>query len=629
MSELYNSKNVPTFDSLNEDNVFRTTNDHAGELVNQHLNRFRDAVKDQMVDREMSRSELTGSAAMAMVSAFTKASDTKRAYSQSLKHVQKYYLVDALLNLVADETLVADIMTGEIVHLQSPRKEVDDELKLLQRRLNLDQIFEDITLDLLSYGDYTLSMDLDPEEGVVAISDDVQQENIVALYRHGLPEKYLVRETNRILIKPASTHLHFALGRSKLRIDLGEEFGVKDKDLEALKKKLPSYIRVGRPLLHGVQSKLKELQLLESLVPASKLHQLSTGSIVGVSVPPQTEPKEAFAISRRYEQLLNNKTSLDKRSGDLSDVGSILSTAGRTKCVPVLGDKGNLQTVDVKENRTADDMLSNIRDNRATICATIGVPPELLFGSESSESKGEFLKRHARYLRKIKSIQAALANGAKQLAMAHLLTKGIQVLPQDIHVVFRNEVVNIDELDKLEFADQVNSMVSDLWMFMTELNDSEQFNGRIDFEALSDWMRRQMALFGSNRSFILPLQESLNEQTQDKAQTQNAKQTSSASDATESDIPKDAILDEAIKLLASKLQEVAADVGDEINYEEVKVNKEHSEAAKTNNNSTQSEHATVVDETGTLNEVAQTPASAQAQAQAQAQQDNQDEEIQP
>ena len=575
MSELYDAKNVPTFDTINESGAFASTNDQAGDLVSQHLNKFRDAVKDQMADKEMDRAELGGSAAMAMVSAFTKAAETKRAYSQSLKDVQKYYLVDALLNLIADETLVTDIMTGEIVHLQSPSKEIDEELKILQRRLNIDQIFEDITLDLLSYGDYTLSMDLDPEEGVVAIGDDVAQENVVALYRHGLPEKFLVRETNRILIKPASSHLHFALGRSKLRIDLGQEFGVKDKDLENLKKKLPNYIRVGRPLLYGVQSKLKELQLLESLVPASKLHQLSTGSIVGVSVPAQTDPKEAFAISRRYEQLLNNKTALDKRSGDLADVGTILATAGRTKCVPVLGDKGNLQTVDVKENRTADDMLSNIRDNRATICATIGVPPELLYGSDSAESKGEFLKRHARYLRKIKSIQAALASGAKQLAMAHLLTKGIEALPQDIHVVFRNEVVNIDELDKLEFADQVNSMVSDLWMFMTELNDSEQFNGRIDFEALSDWMRRQMALFGSNRSFILPISEDLNEDDPDPKPTGKSRKSKNESvDATNADIPHDAVMSKAIELLAKKMQEAAADVGDDVSYDEVQANRE-------------------------------------------------------
>lgn len=575
MTNLYETKMPMQFDSIDSSEPMNeTVNVAAHDMANNHLSRFRDAIKDEITDRNMAREELTGSAAMAMVGAFTKAADTKREYAQSLGELSKYYLVDALMNLIADETLITDIMTGEIVQLQGVTKAIDDELKVLQRRLNVDQIVEDITLDLLKLGDYTLRMEMTSGEGVTSVTDNVTQENIVALYRHGLPEKFLIREKSKIRILPASTHLHFALGRSKLRIELGNEFGVEDADLEKLRNKLPNYVRVGRPLLYGVQSKLKELQLLEALVPASKLHQLSTGSLVGVSVPSQTDPKEAFAISRRYESLLNSKTALDKRSGTLADVGDILATAGRTKVVPVMGEKGNLQSIDVKENRAADDMLGSIRDIRSTICSTIGVPPELLFGSDSAESKGEFLKRHARYLRKIKSVQTALASGLKQLALAHLISMGHEVLPNDIHIVFRNEVVNIDELDKLEFADQVNMMVSDLWAFMNELNDSEQFKGRIDFEALSDWMRRQMALMGSNRSFIKPLDENLHESTyhdpypekrdfaakaESTKSTESPKSTESTT-GTDDGLRHDAIFQEAVKLLAAKMQELSEDV---------------------------------------------------------------------
>lgn len=515
MTNLYETKAAPAFDSLTPGTEALgesgESSGMAGALAARSLDSFRNAVRDEIVDRELGREELSGSAAMAMVGAFTKAAETKRAYAQSLGDLSKYYLVDALLNLIADETLIKDIMTGEIVELQGANKALDDELRVLQRRLNIDQMIEDVTLDLLKHGDYTLSMEMNSTDGVVAVSDDVKQENIVALYRHGMPEKFLIREKAKIRILSANTHLHFALGRSKLRIELGDEFNIHDKDLERLKAKLPNYIRVGRPLLYGVQSKLKELQLLEALVPASKLHQLSTGSLVGVSVPNQTDPKEAFQISRRYESLLNSKTALDKRTGTLADVGDILATAGRTKVVPVMGEKGNLQTLDVKESRVADDMLNSIRDIRATICSTIGVPPELLFGSDSPESKGEFLKRHARYLRKIKSVQSALSDGLKQLALAHLLSKGHDAMPQDIRVVFRNEVVNIDELDKLEFADSVSRMTSELWMFMQELDTSDQFSGRVDWDAMSEWMRRHLALMGSSRSFLKPVEEDLSE----------------------------------------------------------------------------------------------------------------------
>lgn len=497
-TNLYDTKQAVEFDKLTES----STHHREANFAKQSLFGFQAAVKEE-IEQRIAASNTDGAAALAMVSTFTKAASTKRDYSRTVEELSTYYLVDAMHSLICDEVLVADPEHGCIVNLHSSNKDVEAALSALQKEINLDQLCEDVTPDLLKYGDYTLRLIADAN-GVSEVIDDVTQNDVVALYRHGMPAKFLVREQERIRITPANSHLHFALGRNKLRVDLGDELGVSVRDKQHLATKmLPNYVRVGKPLLFGVQSKLKELQLLEALVPASKLHQLSTRSLVGVSIPSATEPKEAFNIARRYESLLNQKTTFNGEAQSLTTVGDIMATAGKAKVLPVFGDRGTLQGMDVPDTVNIDDLLACIRDIRAAVCASVGVPIELLFGGETLQSQGEFEKRHTRYLRKVKSIQGALANGLKQLAMTHLAKKGIQCSVQEIQVHFSRQGVSLEALDQLESTEQVLFSVSNLLAFMQDLDDSAHFQDKVDFKAVFEWIRRQLNMVGVLDPFLV------------------------------------------------------------------------------------------------------------------------------
>ena len=50
-------------------------------------------------------------------------------------------------------------------------------------------------------------------------------------------------------------------------------------------KNIPHFIRIGKSMIYPVLDKIKQLQLLEELVPATKLADLSSGTMVGVSIP--------------------------------------------------------------------------------------------------------------------------------------------------------------------------------------------------------------------------------------------------------------------------------------------------------------------------------------------------------
>lgn len=417
--------------------------------------------------------------------------------------IKSFYLIQGLLNALIEDSLTPDVTTGEIIQITSQNEKIAAELKLLQQLFDFDQIINDIVLDLCSYGEYTLRLKVEKDQGVVDIIDDLDQSRIVAFYQQGFPYRF-IRQTERdIEVYPAYKFAHFVYGRNKLRIKIENEFMEVGNFTDQFGNAYPAYARVGRPIMYGVLSKIKELMVLEQLIPASKLNQLLTGSLIGLSVPTSMSPDEGFKAARRYEQILNRHRGIDRTTGEITIV-DIISVAGKIRVLPQFGEKGQLSNInDVKENRTVDDLMGSIRDIREVVCTSIGFPPEILFGGEGGP-KSEFLKRYSRYLRKLKAVQHSISNGVLQIALAHLANRGIEAKIEDIQVIFRNELVNIDELEKLEFNDAIVSMVTNINRFVQELLENPAMDAIVDQEAYQAWLYRVFNTLGRDTNFIKP-----------------------------------------------------------------------------------------------------------------------------
>ncbi len=457
--------------------------------------------------------------ALALGAAFTKATQTKRQYLAKMDKLKAFYLVDAILGAIIEDALTPDISTGEVVEVTSPNSAINTKLKKLQKSLDFDQIIKDIAPDLVMNGEYTLAMEVD-KTGVTDIKDSVSQEKIVAFYEKGYPSQFLVEGKNDIIIAKPIEYAHFVMGEFKMRLKVSGFLD--EKKFKKVQDKLPSYARVGKPLFYGTASKITELQLLEALVPAAKLSEITRGSIVGVSVPGSTSPDKAFEIARKYEQIFNGSQGLDHVNGDIS-ITDVIAVAGRVKALPVFSDKGGIDPIgDAKNNRSVDDILGTINDLRNVICTSIGFPPELLFGGDS---KAELLKRYARYLRRLKSVQTALAMGIKQICLAHLMNeqaavdaaKGTKVTSinkdvedkkkvtiDDIDVRFRNELVNIDELEKLEYSDAMVSTMAQIFEFIETLANNESMAEILDADGVHTWLYSIFRLISPVYDIIVP-----------------------------------------------------------------------------------------------------------------------------
>jgi len=282
--------------------------------------------------------------------------------------------------------------------------------------------------------------------------------------------------------------IHFCIPGRKIKLKVEEEF------LKALgyEKKIDEYILMGKPLFWGCWDLLNSLYVLTVFYPVFAVQKLNASTILGVRVPREMPPEKAYQIARKYMELLNVNIAVD-RLGRVS-VADVIDTVGKYKVIPVFAEdeKGLLQLNDPRLDESYN--LDVLEDLRRTLCATLGIPYQFLFGGTEGTGKLETLKAFNRYVKRIARIQRAVANGITQLIQIECALRGYKVSSEMINVRFRNSIVSVEHLDKLEFlagmVDTVNSAVDIV------AGIAEKVGGQVNTEKLVEFVNEYMGLVG-------------------------------------------------------------------------------------------------------------------------------------
>jgi hypothetical protein len=414
----------------------------------------------------------------ALGNTFTKVSTLKKDIIRVADEVSNNYLVDAILTQFVEDALTPSIEDSDVLTVEANSgndakdKKLNKHIEFLDGKFKFDQLALDIAFDVCRYGEFILKTEIVDGKGLVDLFDTVDQSEIVPITKNGEIQYYIVKESkwfgSKKAVKEPSEFVRFVLGKFRIRLDLFKEYNIRSNS-KAVKflKTFPRYIRIGKSVLYSVLPKIKELELLEALVPATKLAKLASGTIVSMELPANMDPKEMLATCKILEGAINKKVGIDTTNKEMT-IAKVLSQAGNIKVIPNSGGKGGLNKLDYKSDEP-DDLLASVKDLRDVICTSMGYPPELLFAND--EGKGTTLKRYARYLRILRGIQRAIADGIRQLIAIHVVNVGdVDIVPEkEIKVEFRNKLLNIDNTESLEFLDTSVGMMSNTIDFIDKL----------------------------------------------------------------------------------------------------------------------------------------------------------------
>jgi len=429
---------------------------------------------------------------------------------KDIDELRKFYLANVLITQFATDALTPEVGTEEVLEVISVDKDsmVAEELARLQGEYDLDAIVNSIKEDFLAYGEYYLSVEVDgtadaPGKGLVGLRDDVEQNTIISLAEFGKVMSYLrvvkrgIGQTEKLELADKNTYIQFSFDPGRLRIDLMKEMEPHIARIKKLEKdfntKIPRFVRIGKPILFDVIDKISELSLLEQLVPAIQLSNLASGNVVGLSVPANMDPEEAIKLCTALEELVNRKVSVNVDHKAIS-LENVMSSAGRVKLIPIWGEKTSPVTALSYRNTNESDMSKWAKDVREVVCGAAGIPVEVIFGGTTTSDKGakvDLLRRYARYLRKLKAVQTAIAKGVLQIAGVHLVAKGIPFQEDKVKVRFKNNLIEIDNLDELEYIDTTIGVLKNVIAFL-----KVDMKEHVDQVRLAEYVKGELSVAG-------------------------------------------------------------------------------------------------------------------------------------
>jgi len=481
----------------------------------------------------------TGSLAGTLSAMWSKTADDKKEFKVLSDELRKFWIYNTLLSVIAEDVLNAD-ENGQIIELTSQDERIKSELEILTERVDFDSWLTKVTKDVIDYGEYALRLphkeqeedeeeeegpadlgeidptvrDTEPESvGVYTIEDDVDQINFLALYDGAKPAKYLISRKTDFELAPAGDYVHFVAGSNTLRFKIeniahytgpDSVTGIMPVDSRRLppklRKELPDYARVGEPMFHSLVTKLRDLQLLEQLVPATKLNQLTQSQMVSVKVPTSVDPKQVMDVLQRYEDILNKPVGINVNTARIT-LAQLLSATQKIRVIPDFSDeKGALTALQIRNNQTIDDILNALKDIREILASSLGIPPSILFGA--TENRATELRKHSRYVKKIAELRRSIAHGIEHVVLTHLARRGIKATKNDFKINFKTALVDVSVLEKMELDDAMQAVVSESIEFANRLQSNPLLRAGVDPIRFLKWLRKGFEPIMDGESFF-------------------------------------------------------------------------------------------------------------------------------
>jgi len=439
--------------------------------------------------------------------------NTRRQMLRAVDEIKTYYLTQVIVDQIINDSFAPDVKANELLKVTSTlgdkklNKELQKEIDSLNDKFNFDSFVKDGTREALYYGDYSIATKIVKGDGIVDLIDIYDQETVIPLVKHSKTVGYLILDPkkNKVKLAGRADFIKFSYNDETIRIDVRKELF--DQYNITLPKELldvvPRYMRVGRSLIYPVIDKIKDLDLLERLVPRTKLKKISNGTLVGLTVPQGYSPTEALKFCETVEGIINKKVGVDATTGIIT-AQNIIESADLFKVVPIYGNIGDVKPMNYAGDEP-DKLLEAVDKIRMTILDSIPIPSESIFhGQEGADNKGSnTLKRYARYLRRLKAVQLMGVNTVKELILIHLANKDAKkwknIKHTDIDVVFINDLIEIDNLDRLEFLDTTISFVKNTVDFVNNMADAgSPYSQFVERPKFIEWLKEQLATVNLN-----------------------------------------------------------------------------------------------------------------------------------
>lgn len=435
-------------------------------------------------------------------SAYGKVLTTRQQYTQICKELDRdYYVYSTIIKAVAGDLCNPD-SKHDTFRFKSKNEKCEKALNDLSAKLNLNRMIQQFSKDYVSMGDQTLKTQVVKGKGLVSLREHDDQ--VLAVYENGAPKNYLLMEFKQrtLSVKPAYEYVHFVGNDNKIKLtaneaisDLFGQVGFDNvRDISPkVRDAMGDCARYGLPFYWGVLPAIRNLQLLEALVPALKINQASQQQFVQVKMQQTTDMKSLKAMLAKYDQVLNTPFAIDFTKKQVSPM-EMIPILGRIRTLPsfVENDKGAFNMVDLRKDQSVDDLTQNANILRRLICGSLGVPVSVIFGAEEGgKNKADEMRLWSRYTRMLENLQYGIEQGLMQIALIHCRNteEFSSITKEDIEVEFLQPLTDIGDIEGAEFDNAKMGLVKEALLFAKEVLADPLMSLVVDRVKLVKWLQ--------------------------------------------------------------------------------------------------------------------------------------------
>ncbi len=444
---------------------------------------------------------------------YSRVAELKNYYNLDITNLCVSMISDYVINFLnKTSTQVCTILTeeGEVDTQKTDRINT-----ILTKQIDIFQYIQDHINESVYYGCYySMLYKTRDETGhvkftVLDLHDPVSVIMKTKINEEGIKEdEYIVLgEDGQAYVIPREEAFYFGSPTFRLNNDLDDEWKGKKKGSQEFtffgnKKKsdgLPKglveesnrekvikkeYFSAGQPIFYSNILKIKEFVVKDLLVNLLTLRELTSKSILSLSIDKGVPPEVSSELCGRVQKLFNTTNELASFMSSSFSAESLIENilgGGSVVCIPdynsTITSKGLINTDKLSEKLL--EILQGLEQTKSNILSTVGIPSGAL--DNSAGSKWTILQQSERLNSRINSVMNGISNSVTSLVCTLykiLYNEELDPSLVKLHLLEKSTVTYNNQINQAESVNNLIQQVSNV--LTTSIQTLDQIGSLID-----------------------------------------------------------------------------------------------------------------------------------------------------
>ena len=367
--------------------------------------------------------------------------DRKRRYER-LRLAMEHPEIDGCIGIYADEATTEDAL-GNIIHVQHPSQEVQEDVESLFERIGLEEKSWQIIKNFCGYGDEFYEIVISRIGNAILKIDKLPKNIVERVEENGILKGFKILEENIDTDNFFTYQLNYQTQEEK------EETLIYPFRILHFKTNSDKYGVYGQSIIDTIINTIDQLKMMEKALVVARVTRAPERRVYTVDVG-NLQGEKAIKYANSVVSNFKGKKKLNLWSNPQAGLDLQKDIFGNSEDIVIpkrQGSEGNQITTLEQANNLSD--VGDLEFLRDKIFPALGIPRQYFYDDTFANANTNLASKSIPFAKRIKRVQRAFLNPCYKLAIIELKLKGYsnEIISQLL--ISMNNPSNIDDREKI------------------------------------------------------------------------------------------------------------------------------------------------------------------------------------